>query len=103
MKAVLRQINSDHANLVHGRPFPLLGLNTTANMAHRDAVGRGVHSIAYGAGIDGLVPEGGVWTGLLDALLDAWTDAAGYRQIFSFFRNMVRSDFGWSDVGVSLS
>ena len=26
LKAVLRQINSDHANLVHGRPFPLLAL-----------------------------------------------------------------------------
>ena len=25
------------------------------------------------AGIDGLVPDGGVWTGPLDALLDAWT------------------------------
>ena len=31
-----------------------------------------------GAGIDELVPEGGIWTGSLDALLDAWTDAAGY-------------------------
>ena len=31
-----------------------------------------------GAGIDGLVPEGGIWTGPLDALLDAWTGAAGY-------------------------
>ena len=26
LKAVLRQINSDHANFVHGRPFPLLAL-----------------------------------------------------------------------------
>ena len=31
-----------------------------------------------GAGIDGLVPEGGIWTGALDALLDAWTAHAGY-------------------------
>ncbi|MDE0051576.1 MAG: hypothetical protein OXO52_17440 [Rhodospirillales bacterium] len=28
--------------------------------------------------IDGLVPEGGIWTGPLDALLDAWTAHAGY-------------------------
>ena len=31
-----------------------------------------------GAGIDGLSPDGGVWTGPLDALLDAWTGAAGF-------------------------
>ncbi len=31
-----------------------------------------------GAAIDGLVPDGGVWTGPLDALLDAWTEPAGY-------------------------
>ena len=31
-----------------------------------------------GAGVDGLVPDGGVWTGPLDALLDAWTEAPGY-------------------------
>ena len=30
------------------------------------------------AGIDRLSPEGGVWTGPLDALLDAWTRPAGY-------------------------
>ena len=28
--------------------------------------------------IDGLSPDGGVWTGPLDALLDAWTEPAGY-------------------------
>ena len=31
-----------------------------------------------GAGFDGLSPEGGVWTGPLDKLLDAWTETAGY-------------------------
>ena len=31
-----------------------------------------------GAGIDRLSPEAGVWTGPLDALLDAWTGPAGY-------------------------
>ena len=31
-----------------------------------------------GAAIDGLSPEGGVWTGPLDKLLDAWTESAGY-------------------------
>ena len=31
-----------------------------------------------GTVIDGLVPEGGIWTGPLDALLDAWTAHAGY-------------------------
>ena len=30
------------------------------------------------AGIDRLSPDGGVWTGPLDALLDAWTGASGY-------------------------
>ena len=29
-------------------------------------------------GIDRLAPDGGVWTGPLDALLDAWTGPAGY-------------------------
>ena len=31
-----------------------------------------------GAAVDGLSPDGGVWTGPLDALLDAWTASAGY-------------------------
>ena len=31
-----------------------------------------------GFGIDRLSPDGGVWTGPLDALLDAWTEPAGY-------------------------
>ena len=31
-----------------------------------------------GFGIDLLSPDGGVWTGPLDALLDAWTEPAGY-------------------------
>ena len=30
------------------------------------------------AGVDGMVPEGGIWTGPLNALLDAWTAHAGY-------------------------
>ena len=35
-----------------------------------------VSSVAFG--IDRLSPDGGVWTGPLDALLDAWTEPAGY-------------------------
>ena len=31
-----------------------------------------------GAGMDGLSPDGGLWSGPLDALLDAWTETAGY-------------------------
>ncbi len=31
-----------------------------------------------GAGMDRLSPDGGVWTGPLDALLDAWTEPRGY-------------------------
>ena len=31
-----------------------------------------------GAWADGLSPDGGVWTGPLDRLLDAWTEAAGF-------------------------
>ena len=31
-----------------------------------------------GAAMDGLSPDGGVWTGPLDGLLDAWTETAGY-------------------------
>ena len=30
------------------------------------------------AGRDGLSPDGGIWTGPLDALLDAWTEPPGY-------------------------
>ena len=30
------------------------------------------------AGIDRLSPDGGIWTGPLDGLLDAWTGPAGY-------------------------
>ena len=31
-----------------------------------------------GAAVDGLSPDGGVWSGPLNALLDAWTEPAGY-------------------------
>ena len=31
------------------------------------------------AGRDGLSPDGGIWTGPLDALLDAWTEPSGYQ------------------------
>ena len=30
------------------------------------------------AGRDGMTPDGGIWTGPLDALLDAWTEPSGY-------------------------
>ena len=36
------------------------------------------HDSPAGFGIDLLSPDGGVWTGPLDALLDAWTEPAGY-------------------------
>ena len=36
------------------------------------------HDSPAGFGIDGLSPDGGVWTGPLDALLDAWTEPSGY-------------------------
>ena len=41
------------------------------------AAGSRTESFA-GAGIDRLSPDGGVWTGPLDALLDAWTRPAGF-------------------------
>ena len=41
LKAVLRQIDPDDDNLFHGRPLPHLGVDNSANLAHRDAVGRG--------------------------------------------------------------
>ena len=40
--------------------------------------GDGASAAGGFAGIDRLSPDGGVWTGPLDALLDAWTGAAGY-------------------------
>ena len=39
--------NPDDHNLFHGRHLSSLGTDSTANLAHRDAVGRGVHPIAY--------------------------------------------------------
>ena len=36
------------------------------------------HDTPAGFGIDLLSPDGGVWTGPLNALLDAWTEPAGY-------------------------
>ena len=44
----------------------------------RAAEGAGASRRDSVAGIDRLSPEGGVWTGPLDALLDAWTRPAGY-------------------------
>ena len=39
----------------------------------------GAHRAPFaGAGMDGLSPDGGLWSGPLDALLDAWTETAGY-------------------------
>ena len=43
--------------------------------AGEDSSGQGSPA---GFGIDLLSPDGGVWTGPLDALLDAWTEPAGY-------------------------
>ena len=72
--------------------LPLAGIGEAGVLARRieAATGLGVRftgqasagegaSAADGfAGIDRLSPDGGVWTGPLDALLDAWTGAAGY-------------------------
>ena len=44
-----------------------------------DTTGGDPHVNVLGeAGRDGLSPDGGIWTGPLDALLDAWTEPSGY-------------------------
>ncbi len=49
--------------------------SSRAGAAARGSAARGSSA---GFGIDLLSPDGGVWTGPLDALLDAWTEPAGY-------------------------
>ena len=77
-----------------GVTLPLAGIGEAAVLASRieaatgiavrfagraAAEGRASRSEAFaGAGMDRLAPEGGVWTGPLDALLDAWTGPPGY-------------------------
>ena len=41
------------------------------------------------AGRDGLSPDGGIWTGPLDALLDAWTGPSGYEWRFEADRREI--------------
>ena len=41
------------------------------------------------AGRDGLSPDGGIWTGPLDALLDAWTEPPGYEWRFEADRQAI--------------
>ena len=55
------------------------GCDRARRPLHRAPSGGDGASAAGGfAGVDRLSPDGGVWTGPLDALLDAWTGAAGY-------------------------
>ena len=71
--------------------LPLAGIDDPALLARRIEAASGLavrfvgaapaggasHTPVF-AGIDRLSPDGGVWTGPLDALLDAWTGPAGY-------------------------
>ena len=50
------------------------------------------------AGRDGLSPAGGIWTGPLDALLDAWTEPAGYEWRFEADRQEIEIVRGRSAV-----
>ena len=72
--------------------LPLAGIGETGVLARRIEAATGLAVRFTGAasgggnetgagslgGIDRLSPEGGIWTGPLDALLDAWTGPAGY-------------------------
>ena len=53
------------------------GLAVRFKGAAADGEARSAGTFAAAA-IDALVPDGGVWTGPLDALLDAWTEHDGY-------------------------
>jgi len=59
-----------------GIPVRLIGPAPAGEDSPR--AGSGARVSASGFGIDLLSPDGGVWTGPLDALLDAWTEQAGY-------------------------
>jgi hypothetical protein len=66
LKHVLRDIQTDRANLLHG--WLLLGgsSNDTANLAHRDAGGGAVHSINNGRfcsplGMSAVTPKAAVF------------------------------------------
>ena len=74
--------------------LPLFGMGDASVLARRVEAATGIQvgfagpahtgeessrpnsTVAFG--IDRLSPDGGVWTGPLDALLDAWTEPAGY-------------------------
>ena len=85
-----------HADAV---TLPLAGIGAAAVLAGRIEAATGLavrftgpprRTDAYGtggdtpvnllgeAGRDGLSPDGGIWTGPLDALLDSWTEPSGY-------------------------
>ena len=73
---------------------PLAGIGEVSVLARRIEAATGIpvrfigsapagedssrHDSPAGFGIDRLSPDGGVWTGPLDALLDAWTEPDGY-------------------------
>ena len=56
-------------------PAPAGGDSSRAGSGAQASAARGSPA---GIGIDLLSPDGGVWTGPLDALLDAWTEPDGY-------------------------
>ncbi len=74
--------------------LPLAGIGEASVLARRIEAATGIpvrfigpapagedssrHDSPAGFGIDLLSPDGGVWTGSLDALLDAWTEPDGY-------------------------
>ena len=57
-----------------------LGVWFTGPAHQTEDAGSGVSPVTVFAagGRDGLSPDGGIWSGPLDALLDAWTDPSGY-------------------------
>ena len=59
-----------------GIPVRFIGPAHSGEDSSRNDSAAGVSPAGFG--IDLLSPDGGVWTGPLDALLDAWTEPAGY-------------------------
>ena len=59
-----------------GVPVRFTGPSHAGDDSSRNDPAARVSSAAFG--IDRLSPDGGVWTGPLDALLDAWTEPTGY-------------------------
>ena len=77
-----------------GVTLPLAGIGEASILARRIEAATGIvvrftgspaaggdvspSGTSAGIGIDRLSPDGGIWTGPLDALLDAWTEPKGY-------------------------